>query len=433
MLSRRVRAGTESLGKENGISFTKISLEYEDLPLQLSPGHRIVGETRSGHWIEVPAPGEPFRAFLPKPLPPVSTLHLTARDLDLHERANRSLGRLDGMAEIFPDIGVFLSVWLLKEAVYSSQIEGTQSSLSDLLIFEAERPSNAVDDLRETANYVSAVDNGLSDLLRLPISMRMLRTAHEELLRSGRGSEKQPGQVRMSQNWIGGTRPGNARYVPPPPEYLPDLLGQLDAFMNDVPERTPLLVKTAMAHAQFETIHPFLDGNGRVGRLLIVLLLCGERALRRPLLYISLFFKRNRDLYYELLQRVRTDGDWEAWVRFFFEAVEATAEEAVATARRAMELFAADEKRIRDSSASSAATIEVFRALQRSPIASVQSLTRDLRLSKPTVNAAVRKLETIGILRELTGGQRNRRFGYDRYLAILQEEGGGSSADRTSE
>jgi Fic family protein len=371
----------------------------------------------------VPAPGEPFRAFLPKPLPPEPTLHLTARDLDLHERANRSLGRLDGMAEIFPDIGVFLSVWLLKEAVYSSQIEGTRSSLSDLLIFKAERPSNAVDDLRETANYVSAVDNGLSDLLRLPISMRMLRTAHEELLRSGRGSEKQPGQVRTSQNWIGGTRPGNARYVPPPPEYLPDLLGQLDAFMNDVPERTPLLVKAAMAHAQFETIHPFLDGNGRVGRLLIVLLLCGERALRRPLLYISLFFKRNRDLYYELLQRVRTDGDWEAWVRFFFEAVEATAEEAVATARRAMELFAADEKRIRDSSASSAATIEVFRALQRSPIASVQSLTRDLHLSKPTVNATVRKLEAIGILRELTGGQRNRRFGYDGYLAILQEEG----------
>lgn len=327
------------------------------------------------------------------------------------------------MAEIFPDIGVFLSVWLFKEAVYSSQIEGTQSSLSDLLIFEAERPSNAIDDLRETANYVSAVDNGLEEIQRLPISMRMLRTAHEELLRSGRGSEKQPGQVRTSQNWIGGTRPGNARYVPPPPEYLPDLLGQLDAFMNDVPDRTPLLVKAAMAHAQFETIHPFLDGNGRVGRLLVVLLLCGERALRRPLLYISLFLKRNRELYYELLQRVRVDGDWEAWVRFFFEAVEDTAEEAFATARRAMELFAADEKRIRDSSASSAATIEVFRALQRSPIASVRSLTRDLRLSKPTVNATVRKLETIGILRERTGGQRNRRFGYDGYLAILQEEG----------
>lgn len=286
-------------------------------------------ETRSGYWIEITSSSEPYRAFVPKPLPPQPPPALTSADAELAGRADRALGRLDGMADVFPDIGVFLSVWLLKEAVYSSQIEGTQSSLSDLLIFDIDRAAEAVDDLRETANYVAAVQTALDGLKGLPLSMRLLRDAHARLLQSGRGSERQPGVVRTSQNWIGGSRPGTARFVPPPPEYLSDALSDLERFLNDIPERTPLLIKAALAHAQFETIHPFLDGNGRVGRLLIVLLLCADRALRRPLLYISLYFKRYRDEYYALLQRVRTDGDWEAWIRFFLDAVETTAEEAV--------------------------------------------------------------------------------------------------------
>jgi len=328
---------------------------------------------------------------------------------------------LDGTAEVFPDIEVFLSVWLLREAVYSSQIEGTQSSLSDLLLFEADRTAEAVDDLTETANYVDAVNAGIASLDRLPVSMRLLREAHARLLASGRGSEKQPGEIRTTQNWIGGTRPGNARYVPVPPQYLPDALADLENFLNDVPARTPLLVKIALAHAQFETIHPFLDGNGRVGRLLIVLLLQAEGALRRPLLYVSLFLKRHRDEYYERLQRIRTEGDWEAWVRFFLEAVETTAEDAVATARSAMRLFVEDERRIRDRAGKAAASLaRIFTVLQRSPIATAKMLEARTGLANPTVLSAINVLVDLGILRELTGKRRNRTFGYDAYLAILR-------------
>lgn len=264
---------------------------------------------------------------------------------------------------------------------------------------------------------------GLDGLKTLPLLVRLLRDAHQRLLHSGRGSKRQPGVVRTSQNWIGGTRPGTARYVPPPPEYLPDVLSDLEKFLNDIPERTPLLIKAALAHAQFETIHPFLDGNGRVGRLLIVLMLCADGALRRPLLYISLFFKRNRDEYYALLQRIRTEGDWESWIRFFLEAVERTADEAVASARSAIALFAADERKIREKlSASSSSALHVFRVLHASPIVNAPHLVRETGLSKPTVNAAVQSLVALDILRELTGKRRNRMFGYDQYLKILQEE-----------
>jgi len=393
------------------------------LPLTVFPGHRVVAENRSGYWVEVASPGESFRAFVPKPLPPDPSLVLTLADSDLAGRADRSLGRLDGMSDVFPDIAVFLSVWLLKEAVYSSQIEGTQSSLSDLLMFEVEQRAEAIDDLRETANYVAAVQAGLEGLKVLPLSLRLLREAHECLLRSGRGSERQPGMVRTSQNWIGGTRPGIARFVPPPPEYLSSVLSDLERFLNDIPVRIPLLIKIALAHAQFETIHPFLDGNGRVGRLLIVLMLCADGALRRPLLYISLFFKRHQDEYYALLQRVRTDGDWESWIRFFLEAVEQTAEEAVASARNAMALFASDEQKIRDAlGASGGSALHVFRVLQVSPIVNAAHLVRETTLSKPTVNSVVQSLVRLEILKELTGKQRNRLFGYDRYLRVLQEE-----------
>jgi len=393
------------------------------LPLELAPGHQIVGETRTGYWIDVSISSEKYRAFVPKPLAPYPQIALTIADTELAGRADRSLGRLDGIADVLPDIDIFLSVWLLKEAVYSSQIEGTQSSLSDLLIFEVDGSAEAVDDLRETANYVTAVKAALAGLKTLPLSMRLLRDAHECLLQSGRGSERQPGIIRTSQNWIGGSRPGTARYVPPPTEYLGEILSDLERFLNDIPERTPLLIKAALAHAQFETIHPFLDGNGRVGRLLVVLLLCADGALRRPLLYVSLFFKRHRDEYYSLLQRVRTDGDWEAWIRFFLEAIEQTAEQAVASARKAMALFAGDEREIRRIAASaSGSALQVFRILQVSPIVNAPLLVKRTQLSMPTVNTALQLLISAGIVRELTGRPRNRMFAYERYLTILQEE-----------
>lgn len=393
------------------------------MPLELAPGHQIVGETRTGYWIDVSISSEKYRAFVPKPLAPYPQIALTIADTELAGRADRSLGRLDGIADVLPDIDIFLSVWLLKEAVYSSQIEGTQSSLSDLLIFEVDGSAEAVDDLRETANYVTAVKAALAGLKTLPLSMRLLRDAHECLLQSGRGSERQPGIIRTSQNWIGGSRPGTARYVPPPTEYLGEILSDLERFLNDIPERTPLLIKAALAHAQFETIHPFLDGNGRVGRLLVVLLLCADGALRRPLLYVSLFFKRHRDEYYSLLQRVRTDGDWEAWIRFFLEAIEQTAEQAVASARKAMALFAGDEREIRRIAASaSGSALQVFRILQVSPIVNAPLLVKRTQLSMPTVNTALQLLISAGIVRELTGRPRNRMFAYERYLTILQEE-----------
>ncbi len=386
-------------------------------------GHRVVEENRSGYWLQVGNAASGYRAFVPKALPPAPSLLLTAADQELAGRADRALGRLDGVADILPDVSLYLSVWLYREAVYSSQIEGTQSSLSDLLMFEVEGIAEAVDDVRETANYVGAALEAIGDLETLPLSMRLLCRAHERLLASGRGSEKQPGEVRTSQNWIGGTRPGTARFVPPPPEYLPQVIGDLERFLNDLPEPTPLLVKAALAHAQFETIHPFLDGNGRVGRLLIVLMLQSAGALRRPLLYLSWFFKQHRDEYYRLLQNVRTTGDWESWVRFFLDAVESTADEAVKSARAALELFRRDETRIRARKGKGLASVlQVFAALQQSPITDVRAIATKTGVSNPTAHAAIRKLEAAGIVRELTGRRRNKMFGYDAYLQLLHAD-----------
>jgi Fic family protein len=235
-----------------------------------------------------------------------------------------------------------------KEAVLSSQIEGTQSSLSDLLLYEQkEMPGVPLEDVEEVSRYVAAVSHGVKRLREgFPLSLRLLREVHEVLLQTGRGSTKQPGEFRRSQNWIGGTRPGNARFVPPPPENLMQCLGDLEKFLHDDPVKTPTLIKAALSHVQFETIHPFLDGNGRVGRLLITLLLCAENAISEPTLYLSLYFKRHREIYYELLQKVRTTGAWEEWLLFFLEGVEETAEEAVSTATQILEIFAEDRARI---------------------------------------------------------------------------------------
>ena len=339
----------------------------------------------------------------------------------LLESANLALGRLDGMTSILPDTDLFLYMYVRKEALLSSQIEGTQSSLSELLLFErAELPGVTLDDVQDVANYVAAMEHGLARMREgFPISLRLIREIHEKLLSKGRGSKRQPGEFRRSQNWIGGSRPGNAVFVPPPPGQVPDLMSDLEKFIHaDTPE-IPALIKAGLVHVQFETIHPFLDGNGRLGRLLINFLLCTQGILKEPILYLSLYLKTHRQTYYDLLQRVRERGDWEAWLAFFLEGIAETSRQAADTARELRDLFEADRRRIERLGRPAASALRVHRRLQRNPLVAIGDAARDLRLSPPTVANAVRHLENLGILRETTGKQRGRLFVYDAYLDIL--------------
>jgi Fic family protein len=368
--------------------------------------------------------GEEVRLYIPRPLPPDPALALAPDDLDKLERANRALGRLDGLAQMLPDPDLFLYFYVRKEAVLSSQIEGTQSSLSDLLLFENESaPGVPLDDVQEVSRYVAAMNHGLARLRsNFPLSLRLIREIHRKLLAGGRGAEKEPGEFRRSQNWIGGSRPGKAFFVPPPPERLTECLGALEKFIHDDPVKTPTLLKAALVHVQFESIHPFLDGNGRLGRLLITLILCEERALSQPLLYLSLYFKQNRTRYYDLLQRVRTDGDWESWVRFFLEGVEETAIQAVDLATQIRALFASDRERIAKMGRAAGSALRVHELLQRRPMLSAATAAKKLSLSPPTVRASLRSLEEAGIVRELSGKRRDRVFGYRRYLDLIAND-----------
>lgn len=380
---------------------------------------------RSGLLVNRSTAGEElFQAFVPNPLPPVPPLDLNGEHFDRLERANRALGKLDGLSRFLPDVSLFVYWFVRKEAVLSSQIEGTQSSLSDLLLYEQKQiPGVPLEDVEEVSRYVAAVNHGVKRLREgFPISLRLLREVHEVLLQTGRGSTKQPGEFRRSQNWIGGTRPGTARFVPPPPENLMDCLGDLEKFLHDQPEKTPTLIKAALSHVQFETIHPFLDGNGRVGRLLITLLLCAETAVSEPTLYLSLYFKRHRDVYYELLQRVRTEGAWEEWLLFFLEGVEETAEEAVSTATRILEIFAADRALVESLGRPAGNALRVHTLLQRKPVTSVAAAASELNLTAPTARSAIDNLQKIGLVSEVTGKRRDRLFVYSRYLDILQED-----------
>ncbi len=335
-----------------------------------------------------------------------------------------ALGRLDSISSLLPDTGLFLYSYIRKEAVLSSQIEGTQSSLSDLLLFEMEEaPGVPIDDVTEVSNYVAALEHGLARVRGgFRLSNRLIREIHGVLLSRGGGSGKTPGEFRRSQNWIGGTRPGNAAFVPPPAEDVPDAMGGLERFLHDEPQRAPTLVKAALAHVQFETIHPFLDGNGRVGRLLITLLLCAEGVLQDPLLYLSLYFKQHRQQYYDLLSDVRTDGDWEAWLHFFSDAARETAGAAVATARAVVDLFNQDRERVRGLGRGGGSAFRVHHELQRRPLVTAGWLVAQTGLSAPTVGKALDGLVGAGIAREITGRRRNRVFAYDQYLALLNPE-----------
>lgn len=378
--------------------------------------------TRLGHYEAIAIGGEAVRAYVPVPLPPDPPVDLTGLQIAL-ELANQTVGRLDGIASVLPDPSLFLYMYIRKEALLSSQIEGTQSSLSDLLLYEAEEvPGVPIDDTREVSNYVAAMDHGLQRLREdFPLSLRLIREIHAILLSKGRGQDKDPGEFRRSQNWIGGTRPGNALFVPPPPHLVKDCLGALESFIHaDTPD-LPLLVKAALVHVQFETIHPFLDGNGRLGRLLITFLLCERGILREPLLYLSLFFKQNRQTYYEHLQAVREHGAWEAWVGFFLRGVTETARQGTQTAQNLLRLFSNDRGRVEELGRPAPTALRLHQFLQRRGLTTIPSASRHLGLSQPTVTSAIAHLQALGIVRETTGRQRGKVFVYGAFLDLLSE------------
>lgn len=342
---------------------------------------------------------------------------------DLLDRGNQALGRLDGITLLLPDPGQFLYSYIRKEAVLSSQIEGTQSSLSDLLLFEQDLASGVpIGDVEETANYITALNHGLARLAEgFPLSNRLIREVHALLLEGGRGGERDPGQFRRTQNWIGGTRPGNATFVPPPADEAKTSLGLLEKFLHDDPVATPILVKAALAHAQFETIHPFLDGNGRVGRLLITLLLCSEDVLSQPLLYLSLYLKRHRAEYYDRLQRIRYHGEWESWLRFFLQGIVEVAEGATSTTRDIVAMIERDRARIHSLGRTASTPLRLHDYAIRGILVRPPSAAHALQVSEPTAYKAVARLESLGILRELTGRSWRKVYAYEEYLAILND------------
>jgi Fic family protein len=376
-----------------------------------------------GQYVEVSTVGEKVQAFVPAPLPPQPPIDWTPELRGKFDQAHLALGRLDSVSTLLPDTSLFVYMYVRKEAVLSSMIEGTQSSLSDLLLFELDQePGVPLDDVREVSNCVAALYYGLNRLADgFPMSLRLIKEIHGILLAKGRGSQQTPGEFRRGHNWIGGTRPGNAAFVPPPPERVPECMGKLELFLHDQPEATPLLLKAALAHVQFETIHPFLDGNGRLGRLLITLLLCEQKVLREPMLYLSLYFKTHRQYYYELLNNVRTTGDWEAWVDFFAEAVIVTATLAVDTAQQLLHLSIEDRDQISGLGRAAASTLQVHRALMEHPIATAGWLVRRTGITPATVNKCLGHLERLDIVRELTGQKRSRIFSYTRYITIMNQ------------
>ncbi len=376
-----------------------------------------------GRYITSVAGSEEVRAFVPTPLVPLPTLDLTGAVRASLDQALLAVGRLDGAASTLPDAHLLLYTFVRKEAVLSSQIEGTQSSLSDLLTHElGESPGVPIEDVAEVSRYVAAMAHGLERLKGgFPLSNRLLREMHGILLAAGRDAGKAPGEFRRSQNWIGGTRPGNAAFVPPPPQEVSSCMSDLERFLHS---DTPTLLKAALAHLQFETIHPFLDGNGRVGRLLITLLLCHEGVLREPLLYCSLYFKQHRQQYYSELNAVRETGDFERWIEFFTTAIRVSAEQATLTGQRVFAVFQEDRSRLRELGRLAPTSLLVQEALQSKPLATIATLTKATGLTTPTVTQALRELERLGIVRETTGRARGRIYSYERYIEALNTEAG---------
>jgi Fic family protein len=388
--------------------------------------------TRAGRYLSQPTG---YRAFVPAPLPPTPPLDLSGAVQGLLSSADRALGRLDGSVLTLPNPDLFVFMYVRKEAVLSSQIEGTQSSLQDLLaaeaaLFELELPR----DVDEVVNYVRAMNHGLARLPDLPVSVRLIREIHAALMQGVRGGRLQPGELRTSQNWIGpaGSTLATATFVPPPHHVVPQALGDLENFLHQ-PDALPPLVKIALAHVQFETIHPFLDGNGRVGRLLITFLLTERGVLHKPVLYLSHYFKRHRQAYYEHLQAVRDRGDWEAWLAFFLRGVIEVADEATETARRILRLREAHRAAITDQLGRAAGNgHKVLESLFDRPIVSVNDVRAQTGTTYAAANGLVARLSAIGVLEEMTGYTRNRRFRYAPYIALFTDTGPGAEPAGTA-
>lgn len=379
---------------------------------------------RVGNYLTYTASGEAVKSYVPKHLPPNPAIEMETI-YPLLEQATIALGRLEGISKILPSPALFLYMYIRKEAVLSSQIEGTQSSLSDLLSYENhEIPGVPEKDVIEVANYVAAMEHGLKRIRQdnFPLSLRLIREMHEILLSQTRGGLKQPGEFRRSQNWIGGTRPGNAIFVPPPPEKITELLKNLEEFLHDKTLNLPTLIKAALAHVQFETIHPFLDGNGRLGRLLIIFIICNDGIMQQPLLYLSLYFKKNRQSYYDHLQSVRETGDWEEWLKFFLKGVIETANQAFNTAHTISILFDEDRKKIETIGKSPASALIIYQYLQRHPVTDVKKVSEYCKITYPTAAKSLKYLVNLGIIKEVTGKSRNKIYSYQNYLNVLNKD-----------
>ncbi|HXS18018.1 MAG TPA: Fic family protein [Polyangiaceae bacterium] len=382
----------------------------------------------SGTWVKQGTDPGSYEAFVPAPLPPEPPVQLDPSLANKLQKASLALGRLDGIGRLLRGPEELLYSYVRKEAVLSSQIEGTQSSFADLVLHENHAaPGVPLNDLKEVSNYIDALNHGLKLLEELPVSLRLIRAVHEKLVAGTRGENQTPGEFRRSQNWIGGTRPGNAKFVPPPPHEVLPSLSHLEKFIHS--RDTPTLIKVAFVHVQFETIHPFLDGNGRVGRMLIPLILVAEGLLERPWLYVSLHFKRRRSEYYDLLQRVRTHGDWESWLHFYLDGIAIVAEEAVEKIRELLELFESDRRLVESSRGGSIyqqaalrSNILVYDLLKKRIAIRIPEAAQELGSSKPTVTRALDELQKLGIAHEVTGKSRGKIFAYRKYMDILNRD-----------
>lgn len=382
--------------------------------------------SRAGAWIQQQAGSGGYAAFIPAPLPPVPPLDFTPQLQRIHEEAVHAVGQLEGLSRTM-DPDRLLYMYVRKEAVLSSQIEGTQSTLSDLLEYENDVvPGTPLHDVQEVSRYVAALYHGLRRIQSgdLPLSLRLIRELHGVLMHEGRGSKQAPGDFRRTQNWIGGTRPGNARFVPPPPHEMMGALDNLERFLHDEYGRTAPIIKAGLAHAQFETIHPFLDGNGRIGRLLISLIFGSEGLLTRPFFYFSLYLKENRADYYDALQRVRTHGDWEGWLSFYLVGVEAVAKQATETTIALRTMFEEDQQKVMQLGRAAGSALRVYDLLRERIVLSAPKAAEELKLTWPTANAALQRLVRIGIAHEATGRSRDRLYVYTKQLGLLNATSG---------
>lgn len=375
---------------------------------------------RIGIYITKKIYGESYKAYVPPKLPPEPPIELGTLYPYL-EKATLALAELNSVHRTIPNTALFIYMYVRKEALLSSQIEGTQSSFSDLMLFEHnQKPKVSIEDVEEVSNYVKAISYGLERLKDdFPLSLRLLKEIHNILLSGGRGSSKTPGEFRKSQNWIGGTRPGNALFVPPPVDHLSDCLTDFERFLHD--ESLPVLIKAGLAHVQFETIHPFLDGNGRLGRLLISLLLCTNSMLDEPILYLSLYFKQNRHTYYELLQEVRESGAWETWLEFFLIGIYKSSKQAIQTAQNINDLFTKDLEKISRLGRARFSCEQALEYMKSLPQVTVPLLAKALKMTAPTARSALNHLKYIGVVEEVTGKKRDKIYIYRKYLDILED------------